>query len=165
MGEAKRRRAHDPNYGKPKFTAFEVNGPHEHVDLNFAIGDRVMTVLDGCMLCGRLAGVDMDHRHNGVFHGVTVADADGGWTYVYARVEEVPNSDTWGFFEDGSANHLCKDCIAKHGRPLPAAIHARLDKLGEKIWPEIRLRYGCPCEIKWIDVTHATSHPGGVQRQ
>lgn len=66
MGEARRRRRLGPNYGKPQFTVFELNGAHEHAEFDFAIGDRFLTVLDGCILCGRLAGVDMDHRHDGV---------------------------------------------------------------------------------------------------
>jgi hypothetical protein len=55
---------------------------------------------------------------------------------------------------DGSGNHLCTDCIAKHGRPLSAEMHALLDKLGDKIWPELKLRYDCAlCELKWTKVS------------
>lgn len=66
---------------------------------------------------------------------------------------------------DAAGNHLCADCIAKYGEPLPAAVNAQLDKLAAKIWPEILLRYSCLCQIKWIVVTDAPEHPGGVNVQ
>jgi hypothetical protein len=137
MGQAKRS-------DKPHFVVCETGFPpgSDHKDL--AVGDRLMTVLDGCMLCGRLAGVRMCPGE-----GVYVTDTDGGWSTLYARLGQ--RSGASGLFFDGAGNRLCAGCIARHGRPLTAELHRRLDDLNDKIWPELCLRYDCAlCEIQWI---------------
>jgi hypothetical protein len=157
MGQVKRRRAADPTYGsaKPHFTALETGfetgempmseAGHEHGE--FSVGDRLLTVLDGCILCGRLANVAMSRDH-----GASYDDASGGYTVQWARIEETAVGV--GLFNDGSANHLCADCRAQHGtgeRQLSDALHKRLDRLGDEVWRELQRRYDCPlCEIQWL---------------
>jgi hypothetical protein len=149
MGQAKRRRAADPSYGsgKPHFTALETGLGHGEVGMSeFSVGDRLVTWLDGCMLCGRLAGVRMGPVR---FY---VTDADGGWSMLRVRF------GTSGLAFD-AGNHLCAACIAKHGQPLPAELHRRLADLNEKIWPELKRRYGCPlCEIQWMCAAEEATH-------
>jgi hypothetical protein len=97
MGEAKRRRGSDPDYGKPRFDAFEVDPTHsQHGE--FSIGDRLLTVLDGCILCGRTSGV---HRHpDGSW---CYGAAGGGYTALYARLVELPPE------MGGAVGHVCAD--------------------------------------------------------
>lgn len=162
MGEARRRRGIDPDYGnsKPHFTAVETDRVHsgEHLD-EFSIGDRFRTVLDGCILCGRLADVAICPDH-----GASVNDTDGGYTILDVELVGTPQGAS--LVRDGGGNHLCADCVAKHGTKdgagkhrLSDALHRRLERLGDKIWAELKLRYGCPlCEIRWIRRRDARAH-------
>jgi hypothetical protein len=116
---------------------------------------RLITVLDGCILCGRAAGVAICPDH-----GASVNDTAGGYTMV--DVELVEDRAGPSLARDGGGNHLCADCVAKHGngkRQFSAAFHKRLERLGDQLWAELKLRYGCPlCEIQWIRKRGAPAH-------
>ena len=148
MGEANRRRASDPNYGssKPHFIALETRLVHGGGHDGFSTGDRLWAMLDGCVLCGRLAHVAICPD------GASCNDNAGGWTLLHARLVDTPLGASLNY--DGARNHLCADCVAKHGntgRRFSDAPHKRLDRLDEKIWTELKLRYDCPlCEMRWL---------------
>jgi hypothetical protein len=139
--------------GEPRFTILQSGLAHGEAAMSqdgrehgeFSVGDRIWTMLDGCILCGRLAHVTMCPAH-----GASCEDLSGGYTVLYARLIETPAGVSLA--HDGDRNRLCEDCIAKHGGPgrqLSAAMHDRLDRLGEKLWPALKRRVVCPlCEMQ-----------------
>lgn len=82
-------------------------------------GSRMHTHMGTCIKCG---GIDGD-------------------TTIYVRVCEI--AGTLSLNLDGVGSRLCTRCKAKY-LPLTHAMDQELNRLGDKLWRDLRKR-GCPC--------------------
>jgi hypothetical protein len=91
------------------------------------------------------------HAHVGSC--IKCGGTDGDAT-IYVRV--YASAGRLGLNLDGVGTRLCPQCKAKY-LPLTPAMDRELDRLGAKLWRDLRKR-GCPCcqaGLDWYPAEHA----------